>query len=273
MGIPFRAGRFFNSQDHDKSTHVVVVNQAMADMVFPHQDPIGKRINFTYTNESNYVQIVGVVGNENVDSLDAPPTPIVYGCYEQDPYPYFSLVVRTKKEPGSLVGAVTRAVHELEPQAPVFKVSSMSQIISTSPAMMVRAYPAYLIGGFSALALLLATLGLYGVLAYSVAQRSRELGLRMALGAQRGDLLRMVVAQRSETGSDRNCIWNGGRLAHCAADRKFAVWRGSHGCRNFCGRVRRALRGRDDGQLHSGLSRDQGRSHGGAAIRVRMRNK
>ena len=89
--------------------------------------------------------------------------------------------------------AVTRAVHELEPQAPLFKVSSMSQIISTSPAMMVRAYPAYLIGGFSALALLLATLGLYGVLAYSVAQRSRELGLRMALGAQRGDLLRMVV--------------------------------------------------------------------------------
>src|SRR4029077_716060 len=75
----------------------------------------------------------------------------------------------------------------------LFKVSSMKQIISTSPALMVRAYPAYLIGGFSALALLLAALGLYGVLSYSVAQRSRELGLRIALGAQRGDLLRMVV--------------------------------------------------------------------------------
>jgi putative ABC transport system permease protein len=172
---------------------VVIVNQAMADMVFPHQDPLGKRINFTYTKEANYAQIVGVVANENVDSLDAPPTPIVYGCYEQDPYPYFSLVIRTKKEPSSLVGAVTRAIHDLEPQAPVFKVSSMSQIISTSPAMMVRAYPAYLIGGFSALALLLATLGLYGVLAYSVAERSRELGLRMALGAQRGDVLKMIV--------------------------------------------------------------------------------
>ena len=193
MSIPLRAGRFFNSQDHDKSPHVVIVNQAVADMVFPHQDPIGKRINFTYTNEVNYAQIVGVVGNENVDSLDAPPTPVVYGCYEQDPYPYFSLVIRTKKEPSSLVGAVTWAIHDLEPQAPVFKVSSMSQIISTSPAMMVRAYPAYLIGGFSALALLLATLGLYGVLAYSVAERSRELGLRMALGAQRGDVLKMIV--------------------------------------------------------------------------------
>jgi putative ABC transport system permease protein len=193
MGIPLRSGRFFNSRDHDKSTHVVIVNQAMADMVFPHQDPIGKHINFTYTNEPHYVQIVGVVGNENVESLDAPPAPIVYDCYEQSPSPYFSLVIRTKKEPSSLVGAVTRAIHDLEPQAPVFKVSSMSQIISTSPAMMVRAYPAYLIGGFSALALLLASLGLYGVLAYSVAERSRELGLRMALGAQRGDVLRMVV--------------------------------------------------------------------------------
>jgi predicted permease len=193
MGIPLRAGRFFNSQDRDKSVHVVIVNQAMADMVFPRQDPIGKRINFTYTNEPHYVQIVGVVGNENVNSLEAPPTPIVYDCYEQDPYPYFSLVIRTRKEPGSLVAAVTRSIHELEPQAPVFKISSMAQIISTSPTMMVRAYPAYLIGGFSAVALLLATLGLYGVLAYSVEQRSRELGLRMALGAQRGDLLRMVV--------------------------------------------------------------------------------
>jgi putative ABC transport system permease protein len=193
MGIPLRAGRFFNSQDQEKSPHVVVINQAMAEMVFPHQDPIGKRINFTYTNEPNYVQIVGVVGNENVDSLDAPPTPIVYSCYEQDPSPYFSLVVRTRNEPSLLVTAVTRAVHELEPQAPLYKLSTMTQIISTSPMMIVRAYPAYLIGGFSALALVLATLGLYGVLSYSVAQRSRELGLRMALGAQRSDLLRMVV--------------------------------------------------------------------------------
>ena len=135
-----------------------------------------------------------MVGNENVHSLDAPPTPIVYSCFEQDPNPYFSLVIRTKREPGSLVGAVTRAVHELEPQAPLFEVSSMSQIIPYHLfSMTPRAYPAYLVGGFSALALLLATLGLYGVLAYSVAQRSRELGLRMALGAQRGDLLRMVV--------------------------------------------------------------------------------
>ncbi len=268
MGIPLRAGRFFSSQDRDQSTHVVVVNQAMADMVFPSQDAIGKRINFTYTNETHYVQIVGVVANENVDSLDAPPTPIVYDCYEQDPGPYFSLVVRTKQEPASLAAAVTRAVHELEPQAPIFKVSSMAQIISTAPAMIVRAYPAYLIGGFSALALLLAALGLYGVLAYSVAQRARELGLRMALGAQRGDLLRMVVRSGLKLAVIGIAFGIAGGLRHRAADCKSAVWRSSHGCRYFCGCVCGAFRGRHDGQLHSGLSRDQSRSHGGVAKRV-----
>ena len=266
MGIPLRAGRFFNSQDHDKSTHVVIVNQAMADMVFPNQDPIGKRINFTYTNEPNYVQIAGVVGNENVDSLDAPPTPIVYDCYEQDPYPYFSLVIRTRKDPGSLVGAVTRAIHDLEPQAPVFKVSSMSQIISTSPAMLVPGLsriPHRRIFRAGAPACHPGALWGPGI------QRGRALA-RTWLAHGVGRAARRCAedggGERPETGSCRSCSRRSGRFDHGAADRKSAVRRCSHGCANFRGRVRRALRGRDDGQLHSGPSRDQGRSHGGPAV-------
>jgi predicted permease len=213
MRIPLRGGRFFNSHDTDKSPPVVIVNQALADLVFPNQDPIGKRLNFTYTNTPNYVQIVGVVGNENVNSLDAPITPIIYGCYEQDPSPYFSLVIRTNKAPTLLTSAVTHAIHQLEPEAAVYKMSSMAEIISTSPTMMVRGYPAYLIGGFAALALLLATLGLYGVLAYNVTQRTRELGLRMALGAQRNDLLRMVVNNGLKLATIGICLGTAGELA------------------------------------------------------------
>jgi putative ABC transport system permease protein len=141
MGIPLRSGRFFNSQDRETSPHVLIVNQTLADLVFPNQNAVGKRINFTYTNETHYFEIVGVVGNENVNSLDAPSTPIVYDCYEQSPNPYFNFVIRTTKEPSTLAAAVTRVVHELEPEAPVFGLSSMSEIISDSPMMMLRPTP------------------------------------------------------------------------------------------------------------------------------------
>ena len=193
MGIPLRAGRFLNATDAEKSTHVIVINQALADAVFPHQDPLGKQINFTYTSDPNIRQIVGVVGNENVGWLDRNPSPVIYDSFDQDPSSHFSLVVRTQQNPATLASAVTHAVRELDSEVPVYAIASMAQIISESPTILLRSYPAYLLGAFAGLALLLAVLGLYALLAYSVAQRTRELGLRMALGAQQKDVLRLIL--------------------------------------------------------------------------------
>jgi len=193
MGIPLRAGRFLNAADTDKSIHVIVVNQALADAVFPHQDPLGKQINFTYTSDPNIWQIVGVVGNENVGWLDRNPSPVIYESFEQDPPASFSVVVRTQQAPATLANAVTHAVREIDAEVPVYAIASMAQIISESPTILLRSYPAYLLGAFAGLALLLAVLGLYALLAYSVAQRTRELGLRMALGAQQKDVLRLIL--------------------------------------------------------------------------------
>jgi predicted permease len=194
MGIPLRAGRFFGSQDTGKSTRVAIVNQALADHVFHGQNPIGKRINFTYTSELNLHEIIGVVGNENVDRLDAKMHPIVYDTFDQAPNTYFSLAIRTKQPPETLANTVEKKVHDLDSQVAVSNVASMAQIIGDSPTMLLRKYPAYLLAGFAGTALLLAVLGVYGLLAYSVVQRKRELGLRLALGAEPRDLRRLVVA-------------------------------------------------------------------------------
>jgi predicted permease len=194
MRIPLRSGRFFGSQDAEKTTQVVIVNQALVDQVFHGHNPIGKRINFTYTTEPNLREIIGVVGNENVDRLDARMQPIVYDSFEQAPNTFFSLVVRTQQAPEALANTVTRKVREIDPQVAVSNVASMSQIIHDSPTMVLRAYPAYLSAGFAGTALALAVLGIYGLLAYSVVQRQRELGLRLALGAAPSDLRQLVVA-------------------------------------------------------------------------------
>lgn len=193
MGIPLRAGRFFTEQDNAKSPHVVMVNQTLVDMAFPKQNPIGKRINFTYSNKPNFWEIVGVVGNENVSALDANRTPVVYDNFEQDASGYFSMVVRTQQEPTTLADGVRRLVREMDAAVPVYGIASMEQVIADSPTMFLRAYPAYLVGALAGIALLLAALGIYGLLAYSVAQRTRELGLRMALGAQPWQLLQMII--------------------------------------------------------------------------------
>ena len=194
MRIPLRSGRFFNRQDTEKSTPVVIVNQALVDQVFHGQNPVGKENQLHIHKRAQLCEIIGVVGNENVDRLDARMQPVIYDTFEQSPNTFFSLVVRTQQAPETLAKTVTRKVREIDPQIAISNVASMAQIIHASPVMMLRAYPAYLLAAFAGMALALAVLGIYGLLAYSVVQRRRELGLRLALGAAPSDVRQLVVA-------------------------------------------------------------------------------
>jgi putative ABC transport system permease protein len=196
IGIPLLRGRYFDEHDSESAPHVVIVSQSLAQHFWPLEEAIGKRLKPGFSNDA-WCTVVGVVGDTKQYSLGETPSPSMYLPYVQAPVPFLmqdiTFVLRAGADPLSMVAAARRAVQAVDPDLPVFDVTTMDQLVYRSASA--PRFNAALLAIFAALALVLATVGIYGVMSYTVLQRMHEFGVRMALGAQEGDLLQQVFRQ------------------------------------------------------------------------------
>jgi predicted permease len=194
MGIPLMAGRFFNQHDVMSAPRVSVISQAMARLYFPNQDPLGKQLIFGFPPGGGAMrEIVGIVGDVRDVSLGQDPGPMMYVPYAQAPFWGANLVVKSTLSSSSVAAAIRQEVRKMDKDLPVTDVAMMPDIIEASVAQ--PRFGTFLLGVFAAMALMLAATGIFGVISYSVSCRTNEIGIRVALGASRSAILRMVLRE------------------------------------------------------------------------------
>lgn len=188
-------GRYFTESDDASKPRVAIINQTLAKKYFSGEDPIGKKIGDTKLTPDSLREVVGVVEDIRDGSLDAEIWPAIYYPLDQSPNTDLNVVVRTSQSEASLLPTLVAAIHEVDPSIGTMKEMTMASKIDQSPSAYLHRSAAWLVAGFAGVALLLGVVGLYGVIAYSVGRRTREIGVRMALGAQRGAVYQLIMRE------------------------------------------------------------------------------
>jgi putative ABC transport system permease protein len=212
LGTRLLAGRDFTAGDTANAIQVVLINETLQREVFPAEDPIGKRLNLGTEREPDWHQVIGIIGDVKYNGLAERVQPAIYLAAAQAPTPSLSLIVKTEAaDPLTLTEAVRGEVSRLDPELPIAQIRTMEERLAGALAQ--PRFRTLLIALFAAVALILACIGIYGVMSYSVSQRTHEIGIRMALGAKGGDVLRMVIRQGLTVAATGIVIGLGGSLA------------------------------------------------------------